>query len=425
MTPDLPGGSREGRRSGSLMVMLLVLYMAQTVPMQFYYIGFPAVFRDSGASLEQIGWIGIVFLPWAFKFLWAPIMDRRRGAGRQAYTRGIVIFQVMTAVLLLAAAFFPVSGGIVPVLVIATMVATACATQDIAVDGWAISRLRRDDLGWGNAMQGTGGAVGGFIGGAMMLPLYGWMGWSGLHILLAAFFLIVTLLVLFLGRRVPPGHPLTAEPPSFKRLFSRPGFTALIVVILLTRLPQGFILPLLQSVMTDAGTGFSELGFLGGGGAMVSGLAGAVLAGMSISRYGLRTTFLICIPGIVLTIAFFAAVLALHLPYHFLVAGYLAIWFANATFMVVLYTLFMRFADIEQGSTDFTFLVCVDAFAIMCSGITGGFLADAYGYPAVFAGSGFLLLMMWLPAGKLLSPSVRNDPSANFPVPLSCQRRNS
>ena len=40
--------------------------------------GVPALLRDSGAPLDQVGLAYLAFLPWALKFLWAPWIERYR-----------------------------------------------------------------------------------------------------------------------------------------------------------------------------------------------------------------------------------------------------------------------------------------------------------------------------------------------------------
>ena len=56
------------------------LYVAQSVIGGITWAGLPAVLRAEGVSLDRIGLVSLIALPWALKFLWAPAVDRRPGS---------------------------------------------------------------------------------------------------------------------------------------------------------------------------------------------------------------------------------------------------------------------------------------------------------------------------------------------------------
>jgi hypothetical protein len=55
--------------------VLFSLYIAQSVPMSFFSTVVPVIMRQENYSLESIGLLQLVKLPWIIKFLWAPIVD--------------------------------------------------------------------------------------------------------------------------------------------------------------------------------------------------------------------------------------------------------------------------------------------------------------------------------------------------------------
>lgn len=54
---------------------LALMYGAQGLPAGLAFNAYATILRASGASLEHIGLAGLVFLPWALKFLWAGTVD--------------------------------------------------------------------------------------------------------------------------------------------------------------------------------------------------------------------------------------------------------------------------------------------------------------------------------------------------------------
>ena len=54
--------------------VLLTLYLTQGLPHGFFSQALPTLLRQQGMSLEAIGLMSLVSLPWVLKFLWAVIV---------------------------------------------------------------------------------------------------------------------------------------------------------------------------------------------------------------------------------------------------------------------------------------------------------------------------------------------------------------
>ncbi|MBE0653957.1 MAG: MFS transporter, partial [Bacteroidales bacterium] len=48
---------------------LLSLYLAQSIPMSFFSTVVPVIMRQENYSLESIGYLQLIKLPWILKFL--------------------------------------------------------------------------------------------------------------------------------------------------------------------------------------------------------------------------------------------------------------------------------------------------------------------------------------------------------------------
>ena len=55
--------------------LLSCLYFSQGLPLGFLSQALPALLRSYDVSLEKIGLVSLVAVPWALKFLWAPLVD--------------------------------------------------------------------------------------------------------------------------------------------------------------------------------------------------------------------------------------------------------------------------------------------------------------------------------------------------------------
>ena len=155
------------------------LYVAQSVIGGLTWAGLPAVLRDRGLGLDSVGLLSLIALPWALKFLWAPMVERFRlppvGRNRSGV---IVIFGGGLSIVGLGVVGLLGVASLGPVLACLTIIALAAATVDIACDGYAVESLPREQHGWANAAQVGGAYLGSAIGGGLFLVLVASYGWS-------------------------------------------------------------------------------------------------------------------------------------------------------------------------------------------------------------------------------------------------------
>jgi PAT family beta-lactamase induction signal transducer AmpG len=98
--------------------------------------------RETGIDRTTIGFISWVALTYAWKFAWAPLVDRlgipmlTAWLGRRR--SWMLLAQVVIALGLLLMARFDPRSDLEPLVIAAVVVAFASATQDIALDAWRI-----------------------------------------------------------------------------------------------------------------------------------------------------------------------------------------------------------------------------------------------------------------------------------------------
>ncbi len=183
---------------------LCLLYFCQGLPIGLFQVAIPAWFAAQGLSLAQVGgFIAIVFLPWSFKLLAGPVMDRfsfppmgRRRPWVLLAQLGIVVTFLVLAVLspdpnesymLLAALGFVANGF--------------GAFQDVAVDGMAIDVLEDNERAQANAYMFGGQIVGTSVAGAAgSLALVGF-GLTIASLIMALSVFLIMLVPLFLRER--------------------------------------------------------------------------------------------------------------------------------------------------------------------------------------------------------------------------------
>ncbi len=156
-TPPLPRSWRETLLVYLQPRVLIVMFLgfASGLPLALSGSTLQVWASENGVSLQTIGLFTLVGTPYAFKFLWAPLIDgvsvplltnwlgRRRG--------WLVLSQLLLMAAILALALTDPARSPLMVAFGALMVATASATQDIVIDAFRVESLAEDEQAAGMA----------------------------------------------------------------------------------------------------------------------------------------------------------------------------------------------------------------------------------------------------------------------------------
>src|SRR6056297_3011817 len=134
---------------------LLSLYLAQSIPMSFFSTVVPVIMRMENYSLESIGYLQLIKLPWILKFLWAPLVDRSSQNTRQ-YRRWILASEIFDGIVIFSIGFLELEADFTTIIVLMVIAFTASTTHDIATDAFAILILKERERSLGNSMQSAG-----------------------------------------------------------------------------------------------------------------------------------------------------------------------------------------------------------------------------------------------------------------------------
>ncbi len=123
-----------------------VLYFAEGFPFGVFNDVLPVYFRRLGVDLREIGFLSLLGLAWTIKFLWAPAVDYYRQHRRWM---AVVDFG-MSALLLVVAVYNDFS---IPVQIAIALFAVLSATNDVAIDGYTVELLDKNELGRANGVR--------------------------------------------------------------------------------------------------------------------------------------------------------------------------------------------------------------------------------------------------------------------------------
>ena len=374
-----------------------ILYLAQGFPSGVFRKVWPIYFRDHGVSLTQIGLISLLGLPYTLKPLWAPLVDR--------YGDRRVWIAACLGVMAVALAAHPLFDASHPGLVlwaVLLLFTLASATQDIAIDAHTIGMLKRGEEGAANGIRVSAWRVGYIASGGILFTLAGQTGWSATFVIGGGLLLLMAPVIL----RAPKVELVQAERRQFFRpLFhwlSRPGSVPTLVFILIFKLGDQAISPMLETFWRDRGMTLAQIGLISNTFGVLATITGALIGGFLTTKIGL-------IRSLVLMGAFQVLSNVVYTVVAFTGGGKWAIYaagtfesFTQGLGTAAFLALLMALCDREHAGTQYALLSALFAFTRDISGGVSGWATDRLGYGSFFLYTVFLSL----PAFALL-PWVR------------------
>jgi PAT family beta-lactamase induction signal transducer AmpG len=375
----------------------------------------------AGTDKGEVGLFTLATLPFAFKFVWAPIIDRlpfpllTRLLGRR---RGwLIAIQIcLIAAILLMAASDPGPGHLTLTAVAAVLVAFFSASQDIVIDGLRIELLEERQQGAGVAAYTTGYRLAMLITASGILIVAGLVGWSTAYAAVAVLMLIGVAATLstpepaistaevereeqqaehYLERHggLPPWlaglaawfYSAVASP--FLEFFRRFGVFSLVILALVLFYKLG---DTLASMMTgpfylELGFSLEQVGLISKPVGLVATIAGAVLGGVMVNRLGVIRS--LWIGGIAQLVSNFTYVLlawAGNDPW--VLGGVIAVEnFASGVGVTAFIAYMSGLCNVAYTVTQYALLTSLMNVGRTLLSAPSGYLAEAVSWPAFFS----------------------------------------
>ena len=255
----------------------------------------PAWLRSEQVDLRSIGLFALIQLPFTWKFVWAPLLDRYALPffGRR---RG---WMLVTQLLLLVS--IPLFGVLRPQLdlwtiaYLAAAVAFFAATQDIVLDAYRRELLPDAELGLGNAIHVQAYRISSLVPGALALVLADHFPWQTVFTVTALFMLpgIANTFLVGEPRLARPAPRTLAEAvvEPFHEFITRSGWQqALLVVafIFFYKLGDSMATALATPFYLDLGFSLSDIGLIAKNVGLWASVVGGLLGGIWMLKIGIN-----------------------------------------------------------------------------------------------------------------------------------------
>lgn len=193
MSPSSVLNSRAGR-----LATFGLMYVSEGIPLGFAATAMAAYMRRQGLDATSVGaFVAAFYLPWAFKWAWAPLVDLvtlKRLGGRKAWIllcQGLMIITLYSISRIDHAQHFQL---LMAMVIIHNVFG---ATNDVAIDSLAVNALHEEERGLGNGFMFGGAYLGQGLGGGGAMFVADRMGFAASFNYVALLLLAVWLFTFF------------------------------------------------------------------------------------------------------------------------------------------------------------------------------------------------------------------------------------
>lgn len=379
--------------------LMLLLGFGAGLPILLVFASLSAWLRTVGIERASIGYLSYVSLAYSLKFLWAPAIDRLDVPVLSAWL-GRRRAWMLLAQLVVIAGILGMSRGdpaasLTWTVVCALVVAFASATQDIVVDGWRIDSAPAERQGLMLASYQFGYAVARLCGGAGAFLIADNASWSTAYLAMAGLMLVGVAGCLGAPRVQAVDRPgrqgwrraaqeAVVEP--FLDLARRKGAALALILALITlyRLPDITSGVMANPLYIDAGFSLSEIAGVSKIYGVWVGIAGALVGGIAVARFGLYPTLFV--GGIAASASnlMFAGVAIRGHDLPFLIATISIENFAGSFAGTALIAYMSSLTSPAFVATQYALLSSLYALPGKFVGGLSGVAVDAFGYPIFF-----------------------------------------
>jgi len=395
--------------------MLVCLFLGFSSGMPLYVLIqlVPGWLRSSGVDLATIGLFSLVSLPYTWKFLWSPLMDRFRlpFLGRRRGWALITQIALFLAIGVLGQSNPAESLGLIVAMVF--VISLFSASQDIVVDAYRRELLADDELGTGTSFFVNAYRLASLVPGSLAFILADNLPWPVTFWITAAFMgvgIVTTLVIREVSDDTLAPHTLRdAVIGPFREFISRDGIgsaLAILAFMFLYKLGDNMATALATPFYLDMGYSLTEIGTIAKFAGLSFGIGGGILGGILMLKLSInRALWLFGLVQLITILGFVWLSTAGHHPaglFAVVAAEYLGVGLGT----IALTAFIARETSRAFTATQFALFTSFIAVPRTFANASTGFLIEAIGYTQFFlictavAIPGMLMLLKVAPWNK-------------------------
>jgi PAT family beta-lactamase induction signal transducer AmpG len=251
--------------------------------------------RRAEIDLATIGLFALVGLPYTWKFIWSPVMDRFKlpFLGRRRGWALVSQLGVLFSVGMLGQ--FDPASSLQPIVICVFLVAFFGASQDIVIDAYRRELLADDELGTGTSIWINAYRLAQLVPGSLALILSDHLPWSLVFWITASFMLVGVITILTIKEvsddSLAPHTLKEAVIDPFVEFFNRGGIKSGLIILAFMffyKLGDNLATALATPFYIDMGYTNTEIGSVAKFAGLWAGIAGGTIGGIVMLKLSIN-----------------------------------------------------------------------------------------------------------------------------------------
>ena len=276
------------------MALCLSLGFASGMPLFVVLTLLGAYLRKEGVNLKEIGLFSLIMIPYTWKFVWSPLVDRYNlfHLGRRRSWMLISQIAVFFSIFLLGQ--FSPKTSLSVIAVVSVILSFASATQDIVIDAYRREILTDRELGLGTSLFITASRASSLVPGGLSLVIAQFLSWSDVFFITAAFMLPALVVTFFIKEPETINAPRNLRQAiiePFREFKDRRGLKSMFLIILFVfcyKLGDSMATALATLFYIDLHYDLLTIGLVAKNAGLWSMLIGGILGGVIMLKTGIN-----------------------------------------------------------------------------------------------------------------------------------------
>ena len=399
--------------------MLICIFtgFSSGLPLFILYQLVPGWLRSEGVSLTEIGLFSLIGIPYVWKFIWSPFMDRYSLPllGRR---RSWMLFTQIA--LLLSIACFGFVNPVIDIWSVAYLAAAVAffsASQDIVLDAYRRELLPDNELGLGNSIHVQAYRLSGLVPGSLAFILADHISWQSVFLIVAVFMFVgifLTLSIKEINQEIAAPKTLReAVVLPFKDFINRKGLKPaleILVFLFLYKLGDSMATALQTPFFIDLGFSKTEIGVVAKTASLIAMTIGLAVGGIVMIKLSInRALWLFGFVQIISILGFAALAEIGHNSYALAMAmgfEYLGVGLGTAAFTAFI----AKTTNPAFAATQFALFTALTALPRTFANATTGVIVEQIGWTnfyficTLIAVPGMLMLLRIAPWNEIKTP---------------------
>lgn len=276
------------------MALCLSLGFASGMPLFVVLTLLGAYLRKEGVNLKEIGLFSLIMIPYTWKFVWSPLVDRYNLFHLGRRRSWMLISQIVVFFSIFLLGQFSPKTSLSVIAVVSVILSFASATQDIVIDAYRREILTDRELGLGTSLFITASRASSLVPGGLSLVIAQFLSWSDVFFITAAFMLPALVVTFFIKEPETINAPRNLRQAiiePFREFKDRRGLKSMFLIILFVfcyKLGDSMATALATPFYIDLHYDLLTIGLVAKNAGLWSMLIGGILGGVIMLKTGIN-----------------------------------------------------------------------------------------------------------------------------------------